>query len=121
MDHQNPPKRVVVCGGGVIGVCTAYFLSKRGAAVTLVEQSSIACAAFRQGRRGFLSPRWTGATAVQSLHSHAPASISTVHWPKNSTVRNCMAIARYHSQPLKYRNGVIGNEQKIGPKYSILD
>ncbi|KAL0350722.1 UNVERIFIED_CONTAM: putative oxidoreductase TDA3 [Sesamum radiatum] len=66
MDPQNPPKRVVVCGGGVIGVCTAYFLSKRGAHVTLVEQSSIACAA--SGKPGgFLALDWCDGGAVSSL------------------------------------------------------
>ncbi|KAL8240628.1 hypothetical protein R6Q59_013983 [Mikania micrantha] len=40
--NHPPPKRVVVCGGGIIGVCTAYFLAKKGAVVTLVERSSIA-------------------------------------------------------------------------------
>ncbi|KVI08965.1 FAD dependent oxidoreductase [Cynara cardunculus var. scolymus] len=44
--RQPPvPKTVVVCGGGIIGVCTAYFLAKKGIAVTLIERSSIACAA----------------------------------------------------------------------------
>ncbi|KAJ6737339.1 SARCOSINE DEHYDROGENASE-RELATED [Salix viminalis] len=43
MDPQS--KRVAVCGGGVIGVCTAYFLAKKGASVTLIEKSSVACAA----------------------------------------------------------------------------
>ncbi|PWA40582.1 FAD/NAD(P)-binding domain-containing protein [Artemisia annua] len=45
LSQHQPQKRVVVCGGGIIGVCTAYFLSKKGAAVTLIERSSIACAA----------------------------------------------------------------------------
>ncbi|GFP96097.1 putative oxidoreductase c1f5.03c [Phtheirospermum japonicum] len=66
MDHQNPPKRVVVCGGGVIGVCTAYFLSKRGAAVTLVEKSSIACAASGKAG-GFLALDWCDDGPVASL------------------------------------------------------
>ncbi|KAF5798874.1 putative D-amino-acid oxidase [Helianthus annuus] len=43
--QDQPPKRVVVCGGGIIGVCTAYFLAKKGATVTLIERSSIAGAA----------------------------------------------------------------------------
>ncbi|CAM6029589.1 unnamed protein product [Sphagnum balticum] len=38
-------KHVVVCGGGVIGACTAYFLGKKGVRVTLVEKSAVACAA----------------------------------------------------------------------------
>ncbi|KAI3451978.1 hypothetical protein Pfo_008643 [Paulownia fortunei] len=66
MDTQNPPKRVIVCGGGVIGVCTAYFLSKRGAAVTLVEKSSIACAASGKAG-GFLALDWCDGGPVSSL------------------------------------------------------
>jgi len=33
--------RVVVVGGGVIGVCTAYFLTRAGAEVTLIERGRI--------------------------------------------------------------------------------
>ncbi|KAI7739277.1 hypothetical protein M8C21_017507 [Ambrosia artemisiifolia] len=61
-----PKKRVVVCGGGIIGVCTAYFLSKKGAAVTLVEQSSIACAASGKAG-GFLAFDWCDGGPVSSL------------------------------------------------------
>ena len=40
-------KRIIICGGGVIGCCTAYYLAKRGVGsqVTLIEQTGIACAA----------------------------------------------------------------------------
>jgi D-amino-acid dehydrogenase len=34
-------RRVIVVGGGVIGVCCAYFLAKQGADVTLVERDEI--------------------------------------------------------------------------------
>ncbi|XP_073060512.1 D-amino-acid oxidase [Primulina eburnea] len=66
MDDQIAPKKVVVCGGGVIGVCTAYFLSKMGAAVTLVEKSSIACAASGKAG-GFLALDWCDGGSVGSL------------------------------------------------------
>jgi D-amino-acid dehydrogenase len=33
---------VVIIGGGVVGVCTAYYLSERGLGVTLIEQGDIA-------------------------------------------------------------------------------
>lgn len=65
-NRQEPPKRVVVCGGGVIGVCTAYFLSKKGAAVTIVEKSSIACAASGKAG-GFLALDWCDGGAMSSL------------------------------------------------------
>ncbi|XP_071693620.1 D-amino-acid oxidase [Rutidosis leptorrhynchoides] len=66
MDNHPPKKRVLVCGGGVIGVCTAYFLSKKGAAVTLIEQSSIACAASGKAG-GFLAFDWCDGGPVSSL------------------------------------------------------
>jgi D-amino-acid dehydrogenase len=46
---------VVVVGGGVIGVCTAYFLVRRGARVTLLERDQIGEAA-SFGNAGLISP-----------------------------------------------------------------
>ncbi|XP_058765692.1 putative oxidoreductase C1F5.03c [Vicia villosa] len=63
---MNPPKKVVVCGGGVIGVCTAYFLAKKGAAVTLIEQSNIACAASGKAG-GFLALDWCDGGPMEKL------------------------------------------------------
>ena len=37
--------RVVICGGGVIGACTAYFLSLRQVEVAVVERTGVVCAA----------------------------------------------------------------------------
>ncbi|KAF9681766.1 hypothetical protein SADUNF_Sadunf05G0036900 [Salix dunnii] len=64
MDLQ--PKRVAVCGGGVIGVCTAYFLAKKGASVTLIEKSSVACAASGKSG-GFLALDWCDGGPLASL------------------------------------------------------
>lgn len=66
MDHQHQAKRVVVCGGGVIGVCAAYFLAKKGAAVTLVEKSSVACAASGKAG-GFLALDWCDGGSLAPL------------------------------------------------------
>ncbi|CAN0918025.1 Putative oxidoreductase C1F5.03c [Linum grandiflorum] len=67
MDNQQKPiRRVVVCGGGVIGVCTAYFLAKKGASVTLVEKSSVACAASGKAG-GFLALDWCDGGPVGPL------------------------------------------------------
>lgn len=65
-NDNNKKKRVVVCGGGVIGVCTAFFLSKKGALVTLLEKSSVACAASGKAG-GFLALDWCDAGPLSSL------------------------------------------------------
>lgn len=42
-DHSLPKSAdVVIIGGGIVGVCTAYFLAERGVSVVLVEKSGIA-------------------------------------------------------------------------------
>ncbi|OVA02059.1 FAD dependent oxidoreductase [Macleaya cordata] len=64
--QQLQKPRVVVCGGGVIGVCTAFFLSKKGATVTLVEKSSVACAASGKAG-GFLALDWCDGGPLSKL------------------------------------------------------
>lgn len=46
---------IVVIGGGVIGVCTAYFLARREARVTLLQRGEVADGASR-GNAGMISP-----------------------------------------------------------------
>ena len=58
--------RIVVCGGGVIGAACAYFLSRRGAKVVVVERHAIACGASGKSG-GFLARDWCDSTPVQSL------------------------------------------------------
>jgi len=42
-DEKIPPAtRVVIIGGGIIGVCTAFFLARRGVPVVLCEKGEIA-------------------------------------------------------------------------------
>ena len=56
--------RVVICGGGVIGACTAYFLARRGIDVTVVERTEVAAAA--SGKAGGFWPS-TGVPALRSM------------------------------------------------------
>ena len=46
---------VLVIGGGVIGVCSAYFLARRGCAVTLVERGEV-CSGSSYGNSGLVVP-----------------------------------------------------------------
>jgi len=58
--------RVVICGGGVIGACTAYFLARRGVEVTVVERTEVACAASGKAG-GFLARDWCVGSPLDAL------------------------------------------------------
>jgi glycine/D-amino acid oxidase-like deaminating enzyme len=58
--------RVVICGGGVIGACTAYFLSRRGVDVIVVEGTAVACAASGKAG-GFLASDWCAGSPLDQL------------------------------------------------------
>jgi glycine/D-amino acid oxidase-like deaminating enzyme len=58
--------RVVICGGGVIGACTAYFPSRRGIDVIVVERTEVAAAASGKAG-GFLALDWCAGTALNAL------------------------------------------------------
>src|SRR5712671_5605808 len=58
--------RVVICGGGVIGACTAYVLSRRGIDVIVVERTEVAAAASGKAG-GFLALDWCAGTPLDAL------------------------------------------------------
>jgi glycine/D-amino acid oxidase-like deaminating enzyme len=58
--------RVIICGGGVIGACTAYFLARRGIEVTVVERTEVAAAASGKAG-GFLALDWCAGTPLDAL------------------------------------------------------
>ena len=58
--------RVLICGGGVIGASIAYFLSGRGAAVTVIERTGLASAASGKAG-GFLALDWCDGTPLEPL------------------------------------------------------
>ncbi|MBR1174580.1 FAD-binding oxidoreductase [Bradyrhizobium sp. KB893862 SZCCT0404] len=74
--------RVVVCGGGVIGACTAYFLRRRGIDVTVVERTEVAAAASGKAG-GFLAQDWCAGSPLDALarrsfalHAQLPGEIA---------------------------------------------
>jgi glycine/D-amino acid oxidase-like deaminating enzyme len=58
--------RVLICGGGVIGTAIAYFLSRRGIEVTVIERTGIANAASGKSG-GFLALDWCDGTPLEAL------------------------------------------------------
>src|SRR5580765_6597423 len=62
----TPPRHVIVCGAGVVGAAVAYFLARRGVAVTVVERSGVACAASGKSG-GFLALDWCDGSPLGPL------------------------------------------------------
>ena len=59
-------RHVIVCGAGVMGAATAYYLTRRGVRVTLVERTGVACAASGKSG-GFLALDWCDGSVVGPL------------------------------------------------------
>ena len=49
-------KSVIVCGGGIVGLCTAYYLAREGCRVTLVERNPEGHDHCALGSSGYVSP-----------------------------------------------------------------
>src|SRR6201999_859023 len=60
------PMHVVICGGGVIGACTAWFLARRGIGVTVVERREVASSASGKAG-GFLALDWCAGNPLDAL------------------------------------------------------
>ena len=60
------PRHVVVCGAGVVGASVAYFLARRGVAVTVMERTGVACAASGKSG-GFLALDWCDGSPLEAL------------------------------------------------------
>jgi glycine/D-amino acid oxidase-like deaminating enzyme len=58
--------RVLICGGGVIGACIAYFLSQRRVEAVVIERTGIGCAASGKSG-GFLALDWCDGTPLGPL------------------------------------------------------
>jgi glycine/D-amino acid oxidase-like deaminating enzyme len=58
--------RILICGGGVIGACVAYFSSLKQAEVVVIERTGVACAASGKSG-GFLALDWCDASPLAPL------------------------------------------------------
>jgi D-amino-acid dehydrogenase len=56
---MSSPKSVIVIGGGVAGLCTAYYLRQQGADVTILEANTVGSGA-SWGNGGWLCPAQAG-------------------------------------------------------------
>src|ERR1043166_451014 len=49
-------RTVIICGGGIVGLCTAYYLSREGFAVTVIERNPEETDSCAHGSAGYVSP-----------------------------------------------------------------
>ena len=68
--------KVSIVGGGVIGLCTAYYLQKAGAEVTVIERNNITdgCSF---GNMGYISPSHFIPRCLDIWPIHDPFAITT--------------------------------------------
>jgi glycine/D-amino acid oxidase-like deaminating enzyme len=108
------PRHVVVCGAGVMGVAVAYFLARRGVAVTVIERSGVACAASGKSG-GFLALDWCDgsplgplARASFALHADLAREITTDYGYRR--LDTFMVVARE-------RGSVNGGHRVVAPAW----
>jgi len=53
MSHS---RSVIVCGGGIVGLCAAHYLARAGFAVTLIERNAEGADSCAVGSAGYISP-----------------------------------------------------------------
>src|SRR3954451_12630341 len=68
----------VICGAGVVGVCTAYFLARHGVDVTVVERCEVASSASGKAG-GFLALDWCAGNALDALARRSFALHARLH------------------------------------------
>lgn len=66
----SAPTRVAIAGGGLIGSSCAFFLSKAGCEVTIIERVAVASAASGKGG-GFLARDWGDGSPTEALHKRS--------------------------------------------------
>eukprot|EP01083_Nonionella_stella_P294548 1001262_1 len=100
---------IVICGGGVIGCCTAYYLSQKPnvASITIIERYEIAgCASGKAG--GFLAKDWCDGGWVEplarksfALHTELGAKYGHKYGYKQTVA---YSVHSKHSQGTELRN-----------------
>ena len=104
--------KVVICGGGVIGTCAAYYISKRGTDVTVVERAGVANGASGKSG-GFLAMDWCRDTPVDplsrrsfALHAELAESIGIDWGYRRVETLSVAASQRQSLSRLRQRNAL---------------
>ncbi len=90
--------RIIVVGGGIAGLCTAYYLRKAGAAVSLFETRRVGSGA-SAGNAGWITPAQAGPLPEPGLLSYGMRSLvdrdSTLYFEPRQLVRMIPWLLRF--------------------------
>ena len=121
------PVHVVICGGGVIGVCTAYFLARRGIDVTVVESTAVASSASGKAG-GFLARDWCAGSPLDALarrsfalHARLHAEIGSWSYQRVSSYSGLVVPERDKHRHAAARLGWLSDGVIIGPQLSTTE
>jgi D-amino-acid dehydrogenase len=53
---MSKQRSVIICGGGIVGLCTAYYLAREDFRVTLIERNAEGADTCAHGSAGYISP-----------------------------------------------------------------
>ena len=105
---------VLICGGGVIGACTAYFLAQRRIEVIVVERTGVACAASGKSSlpgAGLVRRHALGRLARRSFALHAELATGLDGPPLG------LSPARHLERAGERRRGVHAGRAVSGPAW----
>ncbi|MBS1862704.1 MAG: FAD-dependent oxidoreductase [Actinobacteria bacterium] len=119
-------RRVLVVGGGVAGLCTAYYLAKRGAEVTVVESNRVGSGA-SAGNGGWLCPAQAGPLPEPGLTlmgMRALLNRDSALYLNPSKLRNLAPwLLRFWSycNPRAYRHGLTSMARLGGRVFELVE
>lgn len=60
-------RSVIVCGGGIVGLCVAHYLAREGFAVTVIERNGPGAGSCASGSAGYVSPSHVAPIAAPGM------------------------------------------------------
>lgn len=80
---MSSPKRIIVIGGGIVGLCSAYYLAKAGHEVAVLERRGNVAEEASFGQPGLISP---GCIATQAMPAVPKGRLSTLFGRESSVI-----------------------------------
>ncbi|MEQ4304664.1 FAD-dependent oxidoreductase [Plantactinospora sp. B6F1] len=110
---RRPPEDVAVIGGGMVGLCTAWFLQDAGVRVTVYERDHVGAGA-SWGNAGWLTPGLTAPLPEPAVLRYGLRAVLSPRSPVYLPLRADWQLLRFltsfvtHSTTRRWRRGMAG-------------